>query len=368
MQLTKLMVALGLTASMTACGDKKKGGGGNASANSAELTAAIDCSLARPAAAGNGDAKKGGNKSSGKTKAKAKAKDADDTELELRAAEARRAAADDVDDESESSADDEDTDEADGDDDEVDSATTEEPEARHVPADALVLARKSNTDTMCDVMRGKDQKLAIFGFFSLDCTSCRDRVEEIAKGVSDLGLDDQVLPVVVVTDPKDAMAADEWRDMQDDVAPEAVWGFDSTGEIWRFFGGEKQTSKKIRPWVLLMDQYATGILDKDPDHDVSALIELVNRLLKLEIVVDGQDHGGNSPKPASTSTRTATGVGNATSAATATRTGVSTATQTAAQTSTQAATATRTVAVTATAISTGTGTASATAVTVAPSR
>lgn len=354
MQVTKLMVALGLTAGIAACGDsKKKGGGGNGNANSAELTAALDCSVEKPDVKQNGeDAEKnsGKAKSKGKSKGTSKAKNQsnDDENLELRGSDVRKVAEDDE----ENDEDTEDEDVSDTDDEDKDAADSEyKPEPRHVPADALIFARKSNTDTMCDVLRGKDQKLAIFSFFSLDCSSCRDRAEEIASGVADLGLEDKVLPVVVVTDPKDALAADEWRDIQDDVAASAVWGFDSTGEIWRFFGGAKQTAKKIRPWVLLMDQYATGILDKDPEHDVPALLEIVKQWLNLEISASGTDHGGQG----STSTRTSTATAPSTSTATASAT----------QTSTQAATSTRTAAVTATA--TGTGTVTAVAPTAAPS-
>jgi hypothetical protein len=254
--------------------------------------------------------------------------------------------------------------------DEDDEGETDEDEPRHVPADSLPLAVKNDKETMCDVLRGKKKKLALFSFTAVDCEDCMKRAGDVAQGVKDLGLEGDVLPVVVVTGDEDEMSADEWTELKEETAPDAVWGFDKTGEVWKFFAGAKMAAKGVEPWVLVMDVYATGFLDKEAEHDVAHLVEDANRMLDLELEWEGGGGGGGGDRPSTstgvstgtrtgTSTGTATGTGTATKTTTGTGTGTGAGTGTRTGTSTATATVSATGAVTATLTATGTATATA---------
>lgn len=338
MKIQNNIIALGMLASLVACGEEKKDKA-NGNAISADLTKALDCRELEDKASPD-TKKKTGSKSSSKS---------DNTTDEAKSESKDISALVETSDEDSEPSDTEDPEE---------STEDDELEARHVPADALRFRVKKNETTLCDVMRGKDKKLALFSFTSPSCDDCLERVKSLNDSIREQEAGDDLLSVVIVSEKED-IPTDEWNELKKDHAADAVWAFDKNSSVWKFFAGSKGANKGVQPWVLAMDGYATGFLDKDPDHDLSDVLKQVEDLLGLEI---SRSETGPDPSltQTSTSTRTTTSAGTGTTTATGTGIGTSTRTVTSTVTGTGTGTGTATSPVNATTTATATSAATAT--------
>ena len=203
-------------------------------------------------------------------------------------------------------------------------------------------------------MRGKDKKLALFSFASQACEDCLERVKALNESITSQGVDSDVLSVVILSKVDEEPTTKEWNELKEEHAPDAMWGLDKTGEVWKFFAGPKGGGKGVQPWVLAMDVYATGFIDKDADHDLDYLLGQANELLRLEFENRTPEPTGTSE---ATSTRTETKTGTRTSTSTASRTSSATTTSTVTRTTTGTGTVTATSAATSSNTATRTSTA-----------
>lgn len=148
---------------------------------------------------------------------------------------------------------------------------------RHIPAEDLVVRQDDAPLSLCGTMRANPNvKLTMFFFTSLECYQCTKWIDQIYGEAESYSLD--LLPVVILAgDPLRTTQADVGG-LKAQVAGDAVWARDTSGDVWRFFAPD---SPSVVPTLVLMDGAARGVTITDQKTNLKAIIDKANTLMKL---------------------------------------------------------------------------------------
>lgn len=164
--------------------------------------------------------------------------------------------------------------------------TLEQGEIRHVPAEELAGRLEDGAVSFCGVMRSNpDAKLALFQFTSLECYGCQKWIERLYDEIEKYGLD--IIQIPVLTGKTDRVSAEDMKALKANLAPEALWMRDSTGELWKFFTPDPTLGEQVQPLTVAMDAGARGFFCIEQSFGLKQFVETSNTLMKVGLAPVG---------------------------------------------------------------------------------
>lgn len=153
-------------------------------------------------------------------------------------------------------------------------------ELRHVPAADVSVSRDGAPLSLCELLKESGKSLAIFQFAGIKCHSCLRWIEKVNGELGPYA--ESVLPVTVIIDDQILLTDVEMETVKSEVAPNAVWTRDLTGEAWRFFG---PVDKQEVPTALavVFDRAARGFVTSDTALTAAALVDRANEAMGVGV-------------------------------------------------------------------------------------
>lgn len=158
--------------------------------------------------------------------------------------------------------------------------TMEQGEFRHIPAEEIMGRHDENPVSLCGVLRDNpDVKIALFQFTSLECFSCQKWIERIYAEIENYGFD--IIQVPILTGKSDRITPEDLNKLKENLAPDALWMRDSTGEMWRFFSPDPALGEKVQPLTVAMDAGARGFYCIEQSFGLKQFVDTSNSLMKV---------------------------------------------------------------------------------------